>query len=389
MGSMNLTYPTVGASSGTWGTMLNTAIAVLEEHDHTSGNGVQVPTAGINIDANLSFGGFAATSLTYTAFGGVTTTSAANASVFRNSANNELTWKTTGGVAVQITNGTGLNTSLLGGITGDYTTTSADVEYVDAEKAYEFKQAEGPDFWAKLKTGDILLHETASGITTRVTLKSPGTLASNYDWIFPTGLPGSTSLLTLSSAGQVAATLTPPTVTALTATGAISGATISGTTSVTTAEGDVRHGNVTVEVPCTIIRGATVGNLSGVTAGADAHWTGGTATASLVAKFSLKAGDRVKTVAAWVSDNSGAASVDFAVYRLPLSTGTAFGTGVTQVGTTQSSANSANYQKLTVTAAGAGQTVATDESWFGFFTLGDASSATFRFYALFVTYDRP
>jgi len=47
-----------------WATELfNALYSAVDAHDHTSGKGVQVPTAGLNINADLAFGGFNATTL--------------------------------------------------------------------------------------------------------------------------------------------------------------------------------------------------------------------------------------------------------------------------------------------------------------------------------------
>ncbi len=213
MGSMGITKPTPGGSTDTWGQDLNDdVIDVLEEHDHTAGNGVRVPAAGLDIDAALSFASNNATNLGAAGLAAVAAASAPNASLYRSSSDNELYWKTSGGTSVQLTNGASLNTALIGGITGDYATTDADVEYVDADKTYEIKQDEGPDHWAKIKVGDIHLLEPTSGITNAVRLKSPTSLAAGYDWTFPAALPAVTKLLTLSSAGAVGSLSSPATV---------------------------------------------------------------------------------------------------------------------------------------------------------------------------------
>ncbi len=52
--------PTVSVTPGpTWATMLNAILAQLPTHNHsTVGGEAQIPTAGLNINANLSFNGF-------------------------------------------------------------------------------------------------------------------------------------------------------------------------------------------------------------------------------------------------------------------------------------------------------------------------------------------
>lgn len=105
---MNLTLPVVSTTLGpTWATNLNTAIEDgIDSHDHTSGKGKQVPTAGLDINANLDFQSHKAYNLYSAQFESAnsTLTGAANA----NSAfvyNGDLYYTNSGGTAVQITSG--------------------------------------------------------------------------------------------------------------------------------------------------------------------------------------------------------------------------------------------------------------------------------------------
>lgn len=206
MGSMGITKPTPGGSTDTWGQDLNDdVIDVVEEHDHTSGNGVPVPSAGLNIDAALSFGGNEATSVGAVGFADAQTGSIAR-SLFVDAAH-ELHWRTHGGVDVQLTNGAGLDATLVGGITGDYTTTDADVEYVDSTKAYEFKQDESPDHFAGIFASRVVLFEETAGVIEGVGLKSPAALATSYNVTFPSTLPGGTALLAIGTTGTLTAPL--------------------------------------------------------------------------------------------------------------------------------------------------------------------------------------
>ena len=203
--NMNLTLPTVGGSTDTWGTELNTALTAIDAHDHTSGNGVAVPSAGIGIDADLTFAGYDATNMGAVAFAGITAGSAPNSSIYENSADNEFYIKNSGGTAIQITNSGALDISVVGAITGDYTTTDADLEYTDSSKSYDLLQDESPDHFANVKCGNVILHEPTSGITNNITLKSPTSLAGSYDVELPAALPGSQSIMTINSLGAVAA----------------------------------------------------------------------------------------------------------------------------------------------------------------------------------------
>ena len=53
---MSLVLPTPGEQLGpTWATNINTALSVIDDHDHSSGKGRQIGVAGITIDDDLQF----------------------------------------------------------------------------------------------------------------------------------------------------------------------------------------------------------------------------------------------------------------------------------------------------------------------------------------------
>ena len=54
--NMLLVLPTPGQQLGpTWATNLNTALELVDEHDHTSGKGKKIGVAALTIDADLDF----------------------------------------------------------------------------------------------------------------------------------------------------------------------------------------------------------------------------------------------------------------------------------------------------------------------------------------------
>lgn len=61
---MGLSLPTVSSTPGPqWATLLNNAFTTVDSHDHTTGKGVPIPSAGISINSNLTFNNYAATNL--------------------------------------------------------------------------------------------------------------------------------------------------------------------------------------------------------------------------------------------------------------------------------------------------------------------------------------
>ena len=59
---MDLNLPTVSSTPGpTWATMLNNAFTTVDSHNHTSGKGVPIPSAGLGIDDSVEFNNNSAT----------------------------------------------------------------------------------------------------------------------------------------------------------------------------------------------------------------------------------------------------------------------------------------------------------------------------------------
>ena len=107
---LNLELPTVTVTLGpTWATQVNAAFEVIDSHDHSSGKGVKVPTAGLNINADLDFNEQAALSLKLVNFEDQLaapsgTTFASSMSTF----SGDLYYTNDSGVAIQLTDGGGI-----------------------------------------------------------------------------------------------------------------------------------------------------------------------------------------------------------------------------------------------------------------------------------------
>ena len=217
--NMGLVVPDDHTSLDTWGLALNTAFGVsgggIDAHDHSPGKGVLVPSAGIGINADLSFATFALTTAKAITFNPVAVsavTGYANA-LFVDATGHNLYFRNNSGTNVQLTNGGTINMSLIGGIGGDYASVNALVQYNDSSKDYLLQQEGSPRPWAGLETGDIKLFQKAASIANAVTLKSPSALAAGYSMTMPAALPGSTAALQISAAGVITASntfATPP-----------------------------------------------------------------------------------------------------------------------------------------------------------------------------------
>ena len=201
---MNLDLPVVGVGGTAgpdWADKLNTALEVVDEHDHSSGKGTPVKTAGLSIDANLTFGGYSATTLRSTRF-------SSQASVFASSADNnsvyvksgELYFKDNTGNNVQLTSGGAINISSIGAITGDYSTSSADLNYSDSTKTFLFLQSAGVT--ANVAHGPLLIYKnSASSNYSKFSI--PAAQSSNLDFEWVSAYPAAKYPLFMSTGGAI------------------------------------------------------------------------------------------------------------------------------------------------------------------------------------------
>ena len=203
--NMGLTLPERGAAgSGEWHDTMDANYALEDAHDHTTGKGARVPTAGININADLTFGGvYAPINLHRITFSSVAALSSNNKSLFVSSADNELYWRSNVGTNVKLTNGAALNVAAFtGGIGGDYAAVGAAVAYDDAADRYTFKQ-QSPGNWARLACGPVRLFEFNTTESVYVEMAAPAALGASYTVTWPTALPASEQPVSVGSTGQL------------------------------------------------------------------------------------------------------------------------------------------------------------------------------------------
>jgi hypothetical protein len=106
--NMNLTLPTPTVTLGpAYATQNNTAFETIDAHDHTSGKGLKVPTAGLNINAHLNF------NTNYKAYN-LYSAQLVNQAVALSGAGNALSLSTTSG-DLYYTNGAGNSVQITSG----------------------------------------------------------------------------------------------------------------------------------------------------------------------------------------------------------------------------------------------------------------------------------
>ena len=202
---MNMDLPDVSTTLGpAWATKLYNALySVVDSHDHTSGNGQLVPSAGIDIDADLDFGNNDATSLRTVRFR--TQTAALAAASDRRclyAVGSELYYNDGNGTAVAIT--------LNGAVTGASGTIaglpSGTASAAFATATFTFRSA--TNVAALMDVGPVYIRDTAVSAK-YIALKSPVSLAADYDITLPAALPNATKFMRMTTAGVLSADVAP------------------------------------------------------------------------------------------------------------------------------------------------------------------------------------
>jgi hypothetical protein len=107
---LNLNLPIVTVTLGpVWANQINAAFETIDAHDHSSGKGLQIPTAGININADLDFNEKAALNLKLVSMENRTSTpSGASFATSLSTYAGNLFYTNASGVAIQLTAGGGI-----------------------------------------------------------------------------------------------------------------------------------------------------------------------------------------------------------------------------------------------------------------------------------------
>jgi|GEM_PF-2708003 len=213
---MGLTTSTPGVTNDlTAATSEQSNYQVIDIHDHSSMKGAQVPTAGLNINANLGFAGFKAFNFLAAQFSNQTSSlSAAENKPCVYSLNGELRFIDNSGNDVLITNAGSVNSA-----TGSISGLSSPVAAGFSSSTFTWQANAGTGIYAKMANADVSLYESLAGVTNAVTLKSPATLAASYSVTLPAAAPASTQYVTMATTGQLATASADSVGSAMTATG--------------------------------------------------------------------------------------------------------------------------------------------------------------------------
>lgn len=234
--NMGLVVPGVGTEpSPTWATDLNSSLGTIDAHNHTPGEGVQIPPGGLNINTDLPFNDNNAVNLRSSRYQVQTSPLAGTLDlgcVYVSGV--DLYFNDENGNQIQITkNGSIAGTS--GSIAN--LTSPASASYVSISGTFVWQQdtnqAANMDFAAA-----ILRDTTAS--SPGITLTPPSGLAADYTLTLPPAAPSMNSVLVMDSSGNVTTSANPVDLT-LTGTLTVPSITVAGALSVgsLTSAGDV------------------------------------------------------------------------------------------------------------------------------------------------------
>lgn len=208
--NMNMPVPVPGVDPGPdWAINISSCYSILDGHNHTNLSGVQIPSAGININADLPFNSNNATLLRssrYVSQSSVLNTGADITCVYVKGG--DLYYTNAGAVAVQLTVGNSPNAGI-GNITGLPSTPNggAGVAWVNASSTFQFSTDSGVSgSGANIDVGTVIIRYPGSYPTPSgnfIALEAPTTLSTGYAFTLPAATPASSGALLTSTTGGI------------------------------------------------------------------------------------------------------------------------------------------------------------------------------------------
>lgn len=192
--NMNLTLPTVSQTPGpTWANQINADLSVIDSHNHVPGAGAQIPSAALNINADVGFGTYSAVGLGSTQYVNQLAASAACA-VY--AFGGDLYYNNASAVPVQITSGGSII-----GASGNWTNLVAPAEAAFNVGTGTFSFKTNSLTFGRLQAASFALQATTTANPIGI-IASPSTAA--YNLTLPTvAAPQVGSLLSSSNTGTM------------------------------------------------------------------------------------------------------------------------------------------------------------------------------------------
>jgi hypothetical protein len=176
---------------------LNECLDLIDQHDHSTGKGVKVTPAGFNVNQDFSINSYLLTDIAQLAINNLSGTQPTAASRIYEYGG-ELYFNDGSANQVQLTSGGAINVAALGTITGDYSTSTADLTYVAASQTFIFKQ--NATTTASINSGPITIYRNTAG-SPYARIQQDASQSGNLVWSLPSSYPLSTLPLKSSSAG--------------------------------------------------------------------------------------------------------------------------------------------------------------------------------------------
>lgn len=199
--NMNLNLPVPTVTPGpTYASQNNLAFTAIDGHNHTTGQGVQVPTAGLLINADLPFGGFNATSLRSLRLSSQASplSLSSDLSCLYSSGGN-LFYNDGIGNQIQITINGAIDASSSGGISG-LGGTAASVSYSAGSSTFKFLST--ATLPAMIDSGPLSIRNPST-IAYAVTIGVSSSIAANYNILLPPALPSANSIIQSDPTGNL------------------------------------------------------------------------------------------------------------------------------------------------------------------------------------------
>lgn len=193
--NMNLPVPNVGQDPGPdWANNNNACWGIADQHNHSTGSGVQIPPSGLNINSTLTFQNNSATNLQATVFTPQLSLTTLNALYVEGV---DLFFNDGSSNVIQLTSG-GLVNATSSGISSG-TATASFVSSVLVVNAATLTPA-------NIQGGSLLLGNNVAS-SKFLTLSPPNAMAANYGLVLPP-LPSVQSIMTLDNSGNMAGSYT-------------------------------------------------------------------------------------------------------------------------------------------------------------------------------------
>jgi hypothetical protein len=201
--NMNLPIPVVGVETGPdWALNINSSLAIIDQHTHTSGSGVQITPNGLNINSDLTFLSNNATALRSLRFTPQTSNIALPADVgCLYEVTNDLYYNDGLGNQIRITQ-SGAVAGAAGTITG-LPSGTASASFAAGTFVFQSATLTG----ANMDVASLILrNNTASSFG--LTLNPPNAMAANYSLTAPQLPAANNTFVTIDTSGNMGSSIT-------------------------------------------------------------------------------------------------------------------------------------------------------------------------------------